>query len=85
MVDISVDMFPDARGDGSNSSTSAPSTRLLGGLQGDVTRAGRRCCARSIVLTRRIWLALHFKAMLCSLCALMEGTFGWITGCAWTT
>lgn len=36
------------------------------------------------VAVRRFWLALHFKAMVCSVCALLEGTAGWVSGDAWT-
>ena len=34
-----------------------------------------------------VWLFTHphMRAVVCSLCALLEGTFGWITGSAWTT
>jgi len=37
-----------------------------------------------VVCVRRFCLAIHVKAMVCSLCVLFEGTCGWVTGCAWT-
>jgi len=62
-----------------------PSIRMLGDLKWGFSALERRCGMQGVVCVRRFFLALHFKAMLCSLCALLEGTFGWITGCAWTT
>lgn len=36
-------------------------------------------------LTFRCSTRLQLQMMACSLCALLEGTFGWITGSAWST
>ena len=53
------------------------------------TEAAPLGCARALLTyayvgIRRFCLALHFKAMICSVCALLEGTAGWVSGDAWT-
>ena len=49
-----------------------------GGALASASRTAARCL-------RRFCLAIHLKAMVCSLCALLEGAAGWVTGCAWIT
>ena len=44
----------------------------------------RRQPSLSAQLVQRLWWSRNLRAMVCSVCALLEGTFGWITGSAWT-